>query len=286
MALVKIKDFYPNYRDEIFGGTDIKGMDVYAGTTDEKIGTVYDMLLDETGRFRYLVIDTGFWIFGKKVLLPIGSARIDYDSRRIYAVGLVDKHQAEQLPEYDELMPIDYDYEERVRGVYRNTGSAQAEKQTATSSYDRNSYSYEKEPDLYGLRDQDHQNLKLYEEKLVANKDRYKAGEVAVGKRVETETARASVPVEKERVVIERTGATGEAREVAPGSVDFKEGEVARAEVYEETADIKKKAYVRENVEVHKEVERDTVSAEEQLRREELEVETEGNPVVERNRKR
>jgi uncharacterized protein (TIGR02271 family) len=55
------------------------------------------------------------------------------------------------------------------------------------------------------MNQQDHQNLKLYEERLVANKSRVKTGEVSVGKHVETETARVAVPVEKERVIIERT---------------------------------------------------------------------------------
>ncbi|MCT7985871.1 DUF2382 domain-containing protein [Laspinema sp. A4] len=287
MALVKIHDFYPNYRDEIFGGTDIKGMDIYAGTTDEKIGSVHDILLDETGRFRYLVVDTGFWIFGKKVLLPIGSARIDYDAGRIYAIGLVDKNQAEQLPEYDELQPIDYEYEERVRDVYRDrtavTGAAATPAVSKAATTDRDTYNYDQEPHLYDRNDTDHQNIKLYEERLIANKNRYKAGEVAIGKRVETEVARAAVPVEKERIVIERTSAgMSDAQPVAPGTVSFQEGEVARAEVYEETADIHKEAFVRENVEIHKEVERDMVEAQETLRREELQVDTDGKPVVER----
>jgi uncharacterized protein (TIGR02271 family) len=288
MALVKINDFYPNYRDEIFGGTDIKGMDIYAGTTDEKIGTVHDILLDDTGRFRYLVVDTGFWIFGKKVLLPIGSARIDYDAGRIYAIGLVDKNQAEQLPEYDELQPIDYEYEERVRNVYRDRtavtdAAAKPAASTTATTRNRDTYHYDQEPDLYDRNDTDHRNLKLYEERLIANKDRYKAGEVAVGKRVESEVARAAVPVEKERVVIERTSAgMSDAQAVTPGTANFQEGEVARAEVYEETADIHKEAFVRENVEIHKEVERDMVEGQETLRREELEVDTEGKPVVEK----
>jgi stress response protein YsnF len=54
------------------------------------------------------------------------------------------------------------------------------------------------------MNEQEHQKLRLYEERLVANKIRRQTGEVAIGKRVETETARVSVPVEKERVVIER----------------------------------------------------------------------------------
>lgn len=117
MALVKIADLYPDYREDVFGGADIKNFTVY-DYNEDKIGSVHDILVDETGHFRYLVIDTGFWIFGKKVLLPVGKAKIDYSQERIYAVGLT-KEQAENLPEYDDSMTLDYDYEERVRGVYR-----------------------------------------------------------------------------------------------------------------------------------------------------------------------
>ena len=60
-------------------------------------------------------------------------------------------------------------------------------------------------------------------------------------------------------------------------------GEVARMEVYEETADIQKKAFVREEVNIRKEVIHETVDATETLRREELDVDTDGNPVINRN---
>lgn len=277
MALIKLADFYPNYREEIFGGDDIKGFDVYAGSTDEKIGSVYDALVDETGRFRYLVLDTGIWVVGKKVLLPIGSSRIDYDARRIYATGLTSKQQAENLPQYSEDMTVDYDYEERVRGVYRPPAE-----QSISASYDRDTYSYDRDASLYNTNEQEHQNLKLYEERLIANKNRAKTGEVAVGKRVETNTAQVSVPVEKERVVIERTTPINAGTTVTPGEADFREGEVARIEVYEETADIHKEAFVREEVNVRKEVDRDMVEGKETVRREELDVKTEGQPVVQR----
>ena len=283
MALQKIEEFYPNYKEEIFAGDDIKGFDVYAGDSDEKVGTVYDALVDETGRFRYLVVDTGIWIFGKKVLLPIGSARFDYGARRVHATGLRSKAQAEQLPAYNELEPVDYDGEEKVRGVYRNQDTAASTPVASTAtpaSYDRSNYSYDIDAPLYETNEQNHQNLKLYEERLVANKNRAKTGEVAVGKRVETETARASVPIEKERVVIERVTPVEAGRVVSVGEADFQSGEVARMEVYEETADIHKEAYVREEVKVRKEVVRSTVDAEETLRREELDIKTDGTPVV------
>jgi uncharacterized protein (TIGR02271 family) len=175
-------------------------------------------------------------------------------------------------------MTIDYDYEERVRNVYRRGVSG-----TTASTYDRNSYSYDRDRPLYNLDEQNHQKLRLYEERLVANKERFRTGTVTVGKRVETETARVSVPVEKERVIIERTDPTS-TTPVTPGSADFREGEVARMEVYEETADIDKQAFVREEVNIKKEVQRDTVDATEQVRREELDVDVDNESIIDRDR--
>jgi uncharacterized protein (TIGR02271 family) len=300
MPLVKIADLYPNYKEEIFGGDDIKSFSVYDYTND-KIGSVHDVIVDEAGHFRYLVIDTGFWIFGKKVLLPVGRASVDYSQERVYVQGLT-KQQAESLPEYDDSMTIDYDYEERVRNVYRgeeynpdNTVYAQeantldsgayAAGAAGTAGVGRDSYTYDREPSLYShkdVSDEGRQNLKLYEERLVANKERFRAGSVTIGKHVETETASVSVPVEKERIVIERTNPT-EYREVAPGEATFQDGEVARVELYEETADVQKQAFVREEINVRKEVEHDTVTAKETIRREELDVETEGETTVDRD---
>jgi uncharacterized protein (TIGR02271 family) len=277
MALVKITDYYPNYKQDIFGGDDIKGYDVYS-ESNEKIGGVYDAILDsDSGRFRYFVVDTGFWIFGKKVLLPIGRSRIDYERHRVYATHMT-REQVEHLPEYNDHMTVDYDYEERVRNVYRPANTA-----ATTPTHSRDSYSYEHDRELYDTNEQAHQNLKLYEERLITHKERHKTGEVAIGKRVESETATVSVPVEKERVIIERN-APSTAREVAPGEADFREGEAARMEVYEETADIQKKAFVREEVSIKKEVVRDTVDATEQVRREQLDVDVNGRPVIDKNR--
>lgn len=302
MALHKLADFDPDYR-QTFEGHDIKGMGVYADGSDEKVGTVSDVLVDEQGHFRYLVIDLGFWIFGKKVLLPVGRSRIDYNAERVYAVGMT-RQQAENLPEYNERENLDYDYEERVRGVYRNprdytqpqvgapldtttpleasTTDAAIGSNTVAPAYNRDTYNYEQEPSLFGLNDQDHQTLRLYEERLIANKQRRKTGEVAIGKHVETETARVSVPVEKERVVVERVTPDDAGRPVAPGEANFREGEVARIEVYEETPEIRKEAFVREEVRVRKVVDQDTVETQDTVRREELDVNAPGLPIDER----
>ena len=292
--LYEISDLDSDYRSS-FGNDDLMSYSFYSDS-DEKVGSVKDILVDREGHFRYLIIDTGFWFFGKNVLLPFGRARVDSTQKRIYSQGLT-KDQVEKLPKYDSGMTVDNDYEERVRSVYRGlatTGTGTTARTgtgaTATTgnrnAYASNSYNYDREPSLYSHQETDgRQSLKLYEERLVANKDRFRTGGVSIGKRVETETANVSVPVEKERVVIERTTPT-DASVVTPGEANFNSGEVARVEVYEETANIEKQAFVREEVNVRKEVEKDVVSANETVRREELDVETDGDAVINRNQDR
>ncbi|MBZ8179682.1 DUF2382 domain-containing protein [Oscillatoria salina] len=326
MALHKIEDFNPRYREEAFDGEDFKGLNVYAGRTDEKIGTIDNVLVDEMGRFRYLVIDTGFWIFGKKVLLPVGRCHVDADAQKVYAVGLATKDQAENLPPYDETINLDYNYEERVRDIYRKPPVGRSSRVEMTPPVegsgvvgsrakvpqpespriesevheykekpvtaereqvrdDRDRYRYDLEPELYQMSEIDHQKFKLYEERLVASKSRRQAGEVEIGKRVETDTARASVPVEKERVIIERNAPKKGKIPAKPGEADFHSGKVAEMEVYEEKAEIDKQAFVREEVDIHKEVDTEQVEATEKLRREELDIDTEGRSVVNRDRR-
>ena len=269
MPLYKLEDFDPQYR-QTFNGEDVKSMDLYT-EGGNPIGKVADALVDNEGRFRYLVIDTGVENLSKQILLPIGLSRIDYNAQRVYVDGL-NKTQVEHLPVYNESIVVDYDYEEQVRGVYRQ--------KPASQTIDRDSYSYQQEPSLYSLSDQNHQTFKLYEERLIASKSRIKTGEVAVSKHIETETAIASVPIEKERVVIERVVSSNVGRVVSADEIDFQSGEVARIELYEEKPEFHKETFIREEVRVTKIVEQNTVEAQETIRREELDVNTEGSPNI------
>lgn len=177
MTLVKLQDFYPDTHDNFSHEEDVKNFAVYTQDS-EKIGSVdYILVDDQSGRFRYFVVDTGFWIFGKKVLLPVGCAVIQYSDRRVGVKGLT-KEQVEHLPNFDDLEKVDYDYEEQVRGTYRPAMGA--------TTYDRDSYTYQQEPSLYDLNDRDHQNLKLYEERLITDKQERRAKEPSMGDRVRT----------------------------------------------------------------------------------------------------
>ncbi|MEH2027913.1 DUF2382 domain-containing protein [Nostoc sp.] len=266
MPIHKLEHFDQNYR-ETFGGDDVKALDVYTEGGD-RVGSVADVLVDDDGHFRYLIIDISLDFVSKKILLPIGLSRINYPERRIYVDGL-SRQQLENLPDHTEDAIVDRDYEENVRSVFRSP--------TSDLTYDRDTYNYQKDPDLYGLNEQSHQTFKLYEERLIANKHRIKTGEVTVGKHIETETVHVTVPIQKERVLIERVTPTEAGKVVDPNELKFQEGEVVRIEVYEETPEIHKEAFVREEVRVKKVVERDTVEAQDTIRREELDVDTTGN---------
>ena len=55
---------------------------------------------------------------------------------------------------------------------------------------------------------------------------------------------------------------------------------MAHVDIYEERADVHKEAFVREQVNIRKEVEQDTVTAEEQIRREELDIDDAGRGII------
>lgn len=119
MALFRLEEFNPYYREELFDGEDIKGIAVFAAGSAARIGRIDDALVDSAGRPQYFVVETGFWIFGKKVLLPIKHCLVDAETERVYALGLENKHQAEYLPEYDDKMSLDSRYENQVKRIYR-----------------------------------------------------------------------------------------------------------------------------------------------------------------------
>lgn len=85
----------------------------------EDMGTVADYIFDEAGCLRYLVVERGFWIFGRKFLVPAGLAHVEDRLRRITLEG-VDKDILEDLPSFEGLEDLDDDYEDELMRVYRD----------------------------------------------------------------------------------------------------------------------------------------------------------------------
>ena len=94
-------------------GVDLTGFKVEA--RDGSIGKVDEATYEAGGSF--VVVDTGPWIFGKKVLLPAGVIRdVDLDSESVF-VDLT-KDEIKDAPEFDEKTYRDDSYRTEVGSYY------------------------------------------------------------------------------------------------------------------------------------------------------------------------
>jgi hypothetical protein len=75
---------------------DVRGFDVEA--SDGHIGKIDEATYDDASSC--LVVDTGFWIFGKKRMLPAGVVRrVNPEEKKVY-VNMT-KEQIKNAPDYD-----------------------------------------------------------------------------------------------------------------------------------------------------------------------------------------
>jgi hypothetical protein len=82
---------------------------------DGSIGKI-DEATNEAGA-SYIVVDTGPWIFGKKVMIPANMIdRIDLDNEDVYVAAT--KEQIKNAPEFDEDSYRDQPYRERLGDYY------------------------------------------------------------------------------------------------------------------------------------------------------------------------
>ena len=93
--------------------TDLVGFQVVA--TDGAIGNLDAATYDVGGS--YIVVDTGFWIFGKKRMLPAGVLdRVDNKERKVY-VNLT-KDQIREAPDFELGRERDEVYNKEVGSYY------------------------------------------------------------------------------------------------------------------------------------------------------------------------
>jgi len=117
-----------NYRtteSETQTSADVTGFGVEA--IDGSIGKVDEASYETDASL--IVVDTGPWIFGKKVMLPAGVIdRIDYDDGKIYVHRT--KDEIKHSPEYDDALASDMTYRQRIQAYYGPEG--QGYRQTET----------------------------------------------------------------------------------------------------------------------------------------------------------
>lgn len=93
--------------------TDLTGYDVQA--LDGSIGEIGESTA-ESGSAR-IVVETGFWIFGKKRMIPAGAiTRVDHDDRVVH-VNLT-KEQVKEAPDFEADRWGDQEYHDQHDSYY------------------------------------------------------------------------------------------------------------------------------------------------------------------------
>jgi hypothetical protein len=111
------------YRDRTALGTDPMTMNIIGYEVEALDGSIgkIDEATNEAGS-GYIVVDTGPWIFGKKVMLPAGVIREVDDAEEKVFVNRT-KDEIKNAPEFDESMVRDESYRSNL-GSYYGSGGA------------------------------------------------------------------------------------------------------------------------------------------------------------------
>jgi uncharacterized protein (TIGR02271 family) len=275
--------------------------DQYAGYTvvDEggsKIGKVDDLFLDESDQPEYFGVKMGF-LGTSSTLIPADIATINNEQ------GFIEVSQPKSTvqdgPAFDDDREITPEYENEVRSYYGlgpiessgsygdyeetngHSGAGTTDSTTAGTvgpgmsmgdtetggfrEHDRNQEGLSQPGS--DLEDEDELRVQRSEEELRAGTREREAGAMKVRKRVRTDREQIEIPTKHEEVTVERVPVSGEATEAQIG-----EDEVS-VPVTEEEVVVDKRAVAKEEIRLRKDVVEDTETVEEDVRREEVEVE-------------
>jgi uncharacterized protein (TIGR02271 family) len=267
--------------------------DRYAGYTvydpdGDKIGKVDDLLVDENDQPEYIGVKMGL-LGTRSTLIPWELVEVrETDSTLI--VSADDAH-VKDGPTFDDDQEITPEFEGEVysyyglqqgdsteeRGAYADYSSSEPgavgpgmrEGDTETGEFRGHSEGDEGVAQSGGsdLEDEDELRVQRTEEELAAGTREREAGALRVRKRVRTDRETIEVPTRHEEVSVERVPASGEATEAEIGD------EEVSVPVTEEEVVVEKRPVAKEEVRIRKDVVEDTETVEEDVRREEVEVE-------------
>ena len=160
-------------------------------------------------------------------------------------------------PTFDDDREITPDFENEVYSYYGLQRTETTEERGAYDAYTRES------------TDEDELRVHRSEEELRAGTREREAGALNVRKRVRTERQQIEAPTRREEVTVNRVPVEGEASEA-----DIADDEV-RVPVTEEEVVVEKHPVAKEEVRIRKDVVEDTEVVEEDVRREEIEIDDE-----------
>ena len=229
------------------GEPDVRGWDVTLGD-DTKVGEVDDLIVDRSAmKVRYLDVDLDKSTLSldsdRHVLVPIAAAQLDTDDNEVVLRGY-DRSSIVALPAVDQAQ-LDTSYDSRYRGSAAPPSTARERKLTRSA------------------------------EELKVGRREVKAGEVHIGKHVETEHVSQPVQRSREVVNVSRRPASGDATDTRTS-----EKEIV-VPVMEEEIVVEKRPVVKEELVVSKERTTEQQNVEADLKREEFDVDTRGRASVE-----
>jgi uncharacterized protein (TIGR02271 family) len=267
------------------------GYEVY-DQSGSKIGKVDDLFVDESDQPEYIGVKMGF-LGTSSTLIPWEAVSSTDDEGRNVTVA-TDKDTAKNGPAFDDDREITPEFENEVYSYYGLSRSSGSESSGSYGSYyseqstdagtvgpgmsmgDTESGEFREHAVTDegvnqsrgdDLEDEDELRVQRTEEELAAGTRERQAGQVRVSKRVRTDREQIEVPTRHEEVTVERVpvseGTTTEAQ--------IGEDEV-RVPVTEEEVVVEKRPVAKEEVRIRKDVVEDTEVVEEDVRREEIDV--------------
>jgi len=263
----------------------------------ERLGHMDTLFLDEDDRPEYLGVKMGL-LGNRSTLIPWAAVtRADEEGGRLEVDA--DKETAENGPAFEDDQEITPELEGQVHGHYGLERAAGTEDrgayggyysdtgQTGTTTGSSDLGTATGGTSTGGLREHHHRSeglrepgsdpeaedeirVQRSEEELVVGTREREAGALRVRKRVRTEHERFEVPVRREEVHVERVPVSRE----ATAEAEIGEEEIV-VPVIEEEIVVSKRLVVKEEIRIRKDVVEDTEVVEEDVRREEIDVEDE-----------
>jgi uncharacterized protein (TIGR02271 family) len=237
----------------------------------QRIGPLSDLFVDENDEPEYVGVETGLPA-NRSVLVPAEAITVEDRLRRMvvsHPRSLVETapslgHEDEVTPEFERRVRVHYglDLEERAGSGALYTGAAEPTE----------ARSAEAAPDMSGHEEDDVRVRRSEEEIRVETRER-EAGAIRVRKRVHTERESLTVPKKRvevtvERVPVEGTASEGDETASAPQIGD----EEIVVPVVEEEIVVEKRPVVKEEIRIRKDVVEEVEVVEEDVRREEVEI--------------
>jgi uncharacterized protein (TIGR02271 family) len=263
------------------------GYTVYDQNYD-KIGKVDDLFVDENDQPEYIGVKMGF-LGTRSTLIPMDLARVN-DERQLIEVA-ADKETVKDGPTFDDDREITPDFESEVYsyfGLQRSdaaeNGAYYSDEETAGTGTagpgitmgDIESGTFREHPpgeegvyDQSGSDPEDELRVQRTEEELTAGTREREAGALNVRKRVRIDHETVEAPTRHEEVTVERVPVEGEA---TASEAEIGDEEV-RVPVTEEEVVVEKRPVAKEEIRVRKDVVEDVETVEEDVRREEVDVE-------------